>query len=294
MGLETFFIARHDVLVDNYNRATFMSWSVLSWCQIIIGGLSAAVAISTSAWALFSDKAFESPETTAVAVMYSFLTPYYMAFVVQIVTTVWMYMTSYERVNEYNEHNLPQEPPFKLEGDAPFQHGAIQFDNASLRYRPGLPLAVKSLSLTIPPGTKVGVAGRTGAGKSTLVAMLFRLHDIEADGTIKLDGRDIHSVGLQSLREAITVIPQDPSASVPVCFRCGMRFRIWSVRSTAEKLSVLMLIKANLEDASQRSINVGRVSAVALLCRSIAPVSLEIPCVEYQIHADVLVLTSLC
>jgi len=122
-----------------------------------------------------------------------------------------MYMTSYERVNEYNELKLPQEPPFQLPGDRPFEEGSIEFEKASLRYRPGLPLAVKSLSLSIPRGTKVGVAGRTGAGKSSLVSMLFRLHDIEADGTIKISGRDIHNAGLQSLREAITVIPQDPS-----------------------------------------------------------------------------------
>ena len=75
---------------------------------------------------------------------------------------------------------------------------------------PGLPLALHDASFSIPGGSKCGVCGRTGAGKSTLAAALFRLTEL-ASGTIKIDGVDIRSLGLHCLRNALAVVPQDPA-----------------------------------------------------------------------------------
>ena len=87
--------------------------------------------------------------------------------------------------------------------------GRIEFINAKLRYRPGLPLVLKGLNISIPAQAKVGVVGRTGAGKSTLMVALLRLVELDS-GCIKIDGVDIRSVGLKTLRSKIAVIPQDP------------------------------------------------------------------------------------
>ena len=87
--------------------------------------------------------------------------------------------------------------------------GAISFRDVALRYRPGLPLSLKGVSLDIRGGEKIGVVGRTGAGKSSLVSLLFRLLDCTG-GSIHLDGQDINDIGIQTLRRALTIIPQHP------------------------------------------------------------------------------------
>jgi ABC-type multidrug transport system fused ATPase/permease subunit len=88
--------------------------------------------------------------------------------------------------------------------------GGIQFKNVSMRYNPISPLVLKQVTITIPPGTTLGVVGRTGSGKSSLLLTLFRLAEIEGGGSITIDGVDIRSVGLHTLRESLSIIPQDP------------------------------------------------------------------------------------
>lgn len=78
-----------------------------------------------------------------------------------------------------------------------------------VRYRPNTPLVLKGVSLTIEGGEKVGVVGRTGSGKSTLIQVLFRLIEPSA-GNLMIDGIDISSVGLHDLRSRFGIIPQDP------------------------------------------------------------------------------------
>lgn len=87
--------------------------------------------------------------------------------------------------------------------------GQIVIRNASLRYRPSLPLALDNVSLEIRKRERVGICGRTGSGKSTLTLALFRMVEL-ASGSIELDGRNIAELGLQTLRRALTIIPQDP------------------------------------------------------------------------------------
>ena len=118
---------------------------------------------------------------------------------------------AFERMLQYLE--LPLEPPHTQPTD-PSQEkwprgGGIQFKNVSLRYRPGLPLALSDFTAELLPGQKCGVVGRTGAGKSTLVLALFRLVE-PTSGSIMVDGVDTLRMGLRTLRKAIAIIPQDP------------------------------------------------------------------------------------
>ena len=87
--------------------------------------------------------------------------------------------------------------------------GEIIFDHVTLRYRDDLPAALDSFSLRIAPGEKIGVVGRTGAGKSSIFTALFRLFELEVEdlGGIWIDGVDIAELGLHSLRRNISVIP---------------------------------------------------------------------------------------
>lgn len=85
--------------------------------------------------------------------------------------------------------------------------GEVKFENVTFGYHPDRPI-LKNLSLTIPPGKKVAVVGPSGCGKSTILRLLFRFYDVQG-GRILIDGQDIRDVSLDSLRQAIGVVPQD-------------------------------------------------------------------------------------
>ena len=85
--------------------------------------------------------------------------------------------------------------------------GEIEFDNVTMRYRKSLEPCVKNLSIKIRPGERIGIIGRTGAGKSSLTVALFRLVE-PANGAIVIDGLDISNMGLHELRTKLTIIPQ--------------------------------------------------------------------------------------
>ena len=87
--------------------------------------------------------------------------------------------------------------------------GAIDFKKCNLRYRKDTELVLKDLTFDVQPGQKIGVVGRTGAGKSTMSVALSRLVELES-GQILIDGEDIAKVGLNTLRSRITFISQDP------------------------------------------------------------------------------------
>jgi ABC-type multidrug transport system fused ATPase/permease subunit len=115
-------------------------------------------------------------------------------------------MTSVERVNEYI--SLEKEPldsglvrPF----DNWPSNGEIEFDNVSFSYDPSLPKVLKNLTFKTNPREKIGIVGRTGAGKSTIFEALFRM--AEPDGTISIDGLSIKDLCLHDLRSKIAVIP---------------------------------------------------------------------------------------
>lgn len=90
------------------------------------------------------------------------------------------------------------------------QKGAISATNLNLRYRENMPRVLKNVSFSIKAGMKVGVVGRTGAGKSSIVQALLRLVEPDEDSVIEIDGIKIKEIGLKTLREAISLIPQTP------------------------------------------------------------------------------------
>lgn len=85
----------------------------------------------------------------------------------------------------------------------------IEFSNVDLKYRPHLDPVISNFSLHITAGEKVGVVGRTGAGKSSLIQTFFRMYEL-SNGEIKIDGVDIKTIGLHTLRKKISIIPQIP------------------------------------------------------------------------------------
>ncbi|KFQ45688.1 Canalicular multispecific organic anion transporter 2, partial [Nestor notabilis] len=116
-----------------------------------------------------------------------------------------------ERIKEYSETET--EAPWVIEGKSPSEDwpskGELEFVNYSVRYRKGLDLVLKDLNLQVHGGEKIGIVGRTGAGKSSMTLCLFRILEA-AKGEIKIDGVKIAEIGLHDLRSRLTIIPQDP------------------------------------------------------------------------------------
>lgn len=129
---------------------------------------------------------------------------------VRMATELETNIVAVERVDEYTiigterPEILPRRPPLSWP-----KAGKITFKDLGVRYREGMALVLKGISCTIEGGEKVGIVGRTGAGKSSLMVALFNLIE-PAQGSIDIDGEDIQMLGLEDLRSKITIMPQDP------------------------------------------------------------------------------------
>ena len=110
------------------------------------------------------------------------------------------HIVAVERLTEYGDarDQFPYEKPWvsdvKLDPKWP-QKGHVTFDNFTLRYRPELPPAIDKISVDISGGEKIGICGRTGSGKSTLVLSLFRLVEADEDSKFLIDGVDCRKIG---------------------------------------------------------------------------------------------------
>ncbi|XP_031554599.1 multidrug resistance-associated protein 4-like isoform X2 [Actinia tenebrosa] len=118
-------------------------------------------------------------------------------------------MTSVERVLEYTDLEPEAEPETDVKPPKGWpDKGGIKFDNMSFSYHRSMPKVLHNISCCIKPREKIGVVGRTGAGKSSLLSTLFRL--AEPIGLIEVDDMNIRELGLRDLRSKISIIPQDP------------------------------------------------------------------------------------
>lgn len=118
-------------------------------------------------------------------------------------------ITALERMKEMCE--VPAEDAWVNEATKPADswpdRGKITFDDYSVKYREELDFVLKNISTEILPGEKIGIIGRTGAGKSSLFLGLFRMLEIKM-GEIKIDDVNINKIGLHDLRHKLTIIPQ--------------------------------------------------------------------------------------
>ena len=151
-----------------------------------------------------------------------------------------------ERIREYND--LPQEANWETEhrdslpSDWP-SSGRLEIDQVSAKYRPNLPDAVKDLNLILNSGEKLGICGRTGAGKSTLASVILRIIET-TNGEIRLDRVDTKKIGLQDLRSKITIVPQDS-----VLFSGTVKFNLdpWSKETKEQLMTTLSKLGLSLQ-----------------------------------------------
>lgn len=213
-GDENRFLHENLQKIDENNRPFFYLWVANRWLSFRIDIIGALVVFGAGVFILADIKNIDAG-LAGISLTYAIAFTEDALWLVRFYSEVEMNMNSVERLKEYmdveqeeyvaDDNKIVQTPPVEWPQD-----GKIEVNNLSLRYAPKLPRVINNVSFTVDPKAKVGVVGRTGAGKSTIITALFRFLDAET-GFIKIDNYDITSIDLTRLRRAITIIPQDPT-----------------------------------------------------------------------------------
>ncbi|RKO90517.1 P-loop containing nucleoside triphosphate hydrolase protein, partial [Blyttiomyces helicus] len=194
--------------IDTNHRAYFLMWAANRWLCLRTDMLGALVTLGAG---LIVVSGTLTAGMTGIILVYAFDFSDALLWTVRMHADMEMSMNSVERVAEYTA--TEQEPPAIIEGSRPPagwpSKGAIQVKDLVIRYAPDQPAVLKQVSFSVKPGEKIGVVGRTGAGKSTLSLAFFRIIPL-AGGSITIDGINIDKIGLRDLRSNLTIIPQDP------------------------------------------------------------------------------------
>eukprot|EP00471_Norrisiella_sphaerica_P008681 CAMPEP_0184506154 /NCGR_PEP_ID=MMETSP0113_2-20130426/53352_1 /TAXON_ID=91329 /ORGANISM="Norrisiella sphaerica, Strain BC52" /LENGTH=1408 /DNA_ID=CAMNT_0026895859 /DNA_START=1010 /DNA_END=5236 /DNA_ORIENTATION=+ len=212
MGLQSYFLDRHLKFTDKFTSASLASYALISWGRHASNVSSFIISLATALLVILQRDLYTEAQVS-LALTYAFLVPYFLMVQSMNASFISVGFTSLERVLEYKSHEIPQEKEWRRKDDPtpdvwPLK-GQIEFDEVALVYREGLPPAIKGVSFAIKAGKTCGVVGRTGAGKSSLVVSLFRIVE-RSGGRILVDGKDIGTLGLQTVREALSIIPQQP------------------------------------------------------------------------------------
>lgn len=177
----------------------------------------------------------------------------FIPFIMRLKSELMARFTSVERVHEYCKATAEEEAPSLVpRTTAPKgwpKQGDIKFQDVCLTYREGLPRALKGITFHIKGGQKVGIVGRTGAGKSSILASLMRLQELES-GHILIDDINIRTLGLYELRSSLAVIPQDP-----VLFQGTVRYNLDPLHKSTNADLWAVLEKAHLKARIQREEN---------------------------------------
>ena len=222
----------------------------------VLGGLMGAFIGAVSVGTLQYN--FIPPGWLGLALSYSIEVTNFLKHGVRMIATIEAQMNSVERILFYTKNIESEAPEYIPEKDPPAgewpKGGEIELQHASMRYRDG-PLVLKDLSLTVKAGEKVGVCGRTGSGKSSLMVLLFRISELENDGgKIVIDGVNTSEIGTAALRMNLSIIPQDP-----VLFSNTVRYNldpfdtasdeeIWDVLKKVQMAEVIAVLPMGLQE----------------------------------------------
>ncbi|KAK9257215.1 P-loop containing nucleoside triphosphate hydrolase protein [Lipomyces tetrasporus] len=200
--------------IDFNNKAYYPSMIARRWLAIRLEFLGSMIIFSA---ALLSILAIASGRLSSglvgLTMSYALQITQSLGSIVRTTVEVEISTVSVERILEYCQ--LPCEAPEVIENNRPQanwpMNGAVEFHDYSTRYRPGLDLVLKGINLTIKPREKIGIVGRTGAGKSSLTLALFRMIE-PVGGFISIDRVNTSKLGLRDLRQRLAIIPQDSQA----------------------------------------------------------------------------------
>lgn len=196
----------------DHNTATLLlSHFTMRWVAVRLAFITTTL-VSCTALLVFLLRNDVPTAYGGAAIIYSFQLLTLFQFFVRFAVDAGATFVSVERIHSYAT-TLKEEGPLvtktiPLPKDWPSK-GQIKFSNLNLRHREGLPLVLRGISFLVASKEKIGIVGRTGSGKSSLVGALFRL--VEAcGGKVEIDDTDVALIGLEQLRTKLSIIPQDP------------------------------------------------------------------------------------
>ncbi|XP_063327094.1 multidrug resistance-associated protein 1 [Pelmatolapia mariae] len=204
------FIHESDQRVDYNQKAYYPSIVANRWLAIRLEFVGNCIVSFAALFAVIARQSL-SPGIMGLSISYALQLTTSLTWLVRMSSDVETNIVAVEKVKEYSDTEKEAEwkhEPSTLSPGWP-TNGCIEMRNFGLRYRQDLNLAIRNITISINGGEKVGIVGRTGAGKSSLTLGLFRIIEA-AEGQIFIDGVDIAKLGLHELRSRITIIPQDP------------------------------------------------------------------------------------
>ncbi|XP_072636145.1 ATP-binding cassette sub-family C member 3 isoform X1 [Canis lupus baileyi] len=215
------FKAISDAKVDANQRSCYPYIASNRWLGIRVEFVGNCVVLFAALFAVIGRNSL-SPGLVGLSVSYALQITLTLNWMIRMMSDLESNIVAVERVKEYSKTET--EAPWVVEGSRPPAgwplQGEVEFRNYSVRYRPGLELVLKKLSLHVHGGEKVGIVGRTGAGKSSMTLCLFRILEA-AEGEIRIDGLNVADIGLHDLRSQLTIIPQDP-----ILFSASLRMNL--------------------------------------------------------------------
>lgn len=209
-GLQDQFSKTVRTAVDDMNSAYYLTFANQRWLSVRLDIVGILLVFTTGVLVVTS-RFSVNPSIAGLVLSYILTIVQMIQFTVRQLAEVENNMNSTERIHHYGSQ-LEEEAALHMGDVRPTwpEHGEIVFDNVEMRYRAGLPLVLKGLSMHVSAGERIGVVGRTGAGKSSIMSALFRLQELSG-GSIVIDGVDIAKIGLHDLRSKLAIIPQDPT-----------------------------------------------------------------------------------
>eukprot|EP00090_Calanus_glacialis_P002437 TRINITY_DN11824_c0_g1_i1.p1 TRINITY_DN11824_c0_g1~~TRINITY_DN11824_c0_g1_i1.p1 ORF type:complete len:1639 (-),score=332.95 TRINITY_DN11824_c0_g1_i1:544-5460(-) len=209
-GLQNTFIRESEKRVDKNHQAAFTGVIGNRWLAVRLETVGNCIIFAAALFAVLGRDSL-TPGLVGLSVSYALQVTQTLNWLVRMTSEVETNIVAVERLDEYSqiETEADWEKSETTVDESWPAEGQISLVNYSTRYRSGLDLVLKDITASFKGGERVGIVGRTGAGKSSLTLALFRLIE-PAEGTIKIDGVDITTLGLHKLRSRLTIIPQDP------------------------------------------------------------------------------------
>uniref|UniRef100_A0A673VWA1 Canalicular multispecific organic anion transporter 2-like n=1 Tax=Salmo trutta TaxID=8032 RepID=A0A673VWA1_SALTR len=209
-GRHDAFVLMSDMKVDENQKSYYPGIVANRWLGVRIEFIGNCIVLFAALFAVIG-KDNLNPGLVGLSVSYALLVTMSLNWMVRMTSDLESNIVAVERVKEYSETKI--EAPWEVEDKKPSpdwpSQGKVEFLDYSVRYREGLDLVLKNLTLSVVGGEKIGIVGRTGAGKSSMTLCLFRLLEA-AGGEITIDGVKISEIGLHDLRSKLTIIPQEP------------------------------------------------------------------------------------
>ncbi|KAI0547309.1 P-loop containing nucleoside triphosphate hydrolase protein [Xylaria curta] len=209
-GLQGRFVSDLRNAIDEMNSAYYLTFSNQRWLSVrldLIGNLL----VFTTGILVVTSRFSVPPSIGGLVLSYILSIVQMLQFAVRQLAEVENGMNAVERLLHYGTQLEEEAPEHTIDVRPSWpEKGEIVFDNVEMRYRANLPLVLKGLSIHVGGGERIGIIGRTGAGKSSIMSTLFRLVEISG-GHITIDGIDIATIGLHDLRSRLAIIPQDPT-----------------------------------------------------------------------------------